>query len=334
MTDINWTLLDRYAAGECDAEEAAALRRWATGHAQREALLASLEERSVEASPHFDADVAWRAVRTRAMATSEPRPRWSRSASALLRAAVIATVLAGGALLARVVVDQQREVGSAFQVARTGRSQSDTLRLSDGSLVILSPASMLEYPQSFGTAARSMRLTGEAFFRVAPDTTRPFSITARNAVVQVVGTEFVVRATNALDSVNGGVTIAVVEGIVAVGAVSTAHDQRVRVERGQVAEVTRDGQTQVVIAADIDRYVAWMGGTLVFENATLAELLAELERWYSVEFRAEGAALAARRVTARLQTHSLGEALDALTLALGAHYRQTGDTIFISQNQP
>jgi ferric-dicitrate binding protein FerR (iron transport regulator) len=331
MNEIDWTLLDRYASGECDADEAAAVQRWALGHPEREALLASLERAAAAASSQFSADAAWQALRIRAMVATEPRLRWRRSASVLLRAAALAAVLVGGVLVARMALNQQRGAG-ALQVASTGRGESDTLRLDDGSFVILSPASALEYPRSFQSASREVRLTGVAFFRVAPDTARPFRVIARNAVVQVVGTEFIVRTTSARDT--AGVTVAVTEGKVAVGALSAGVDQRAHVERGQVAEVARDGVTTVVNDPGIDRYTAWMSGTLVFENATLAQLLTELERWYAVEFRTEGAGLPARRVTARLQAGSLVEALDALTLALGAHYRRAGDTIFISQNQP
>jgi hypothetical protein len=84
--------------------------------------------------------------------------------------------------------------------------------LSDGSTVILNSASTLEFPMTFHGNTREIRITGEAFFKIAKNT-QPFIVHTPNSDVQVLGTEFNV---NTYDS--GTVKVALVEGSVKMNA--------------------------------------------------------------------------------------------------------------------
>jgi hypothetical protein len=84
--------------------------------------------------------------------------------------------------------------------------------LSDGSTVILNSASTLEFPMKFHNNTREIRITGEAFFKIAKNT-QPFIVHTPYSDVQVLGTEFNV---NTYDS--GTVKVALVEGSVKMNA--------------------------------------------------------------------------------------------------------------------
>jgi transmembrane sensor len=74
--------------------------------------------------------------------------------------------------------------------------QQDSLRivLEDGSTVVLGKNSKLSYPAHFDKGSRTVILTGDAFFEVAKDPTRPFYVYSNEIVTRVLGTSFRVQA--------------------------------------------------------------------------------------------------------------------------------------------
>jgi len=69
-----------------------------------------------------------------------------------------------------------------------------TITLDDGTLVTLDKGSKLSYPEHFDQKQRAVVLTGEAFFEVARDASRPFYIYTNEVVTKVLGTSFRIRA--------------------------------------------------------------------------------------------------------------------------------------------
>ncbi|MEJ7644767.1 MAG: FecR domain-containing protein [Chryseolinea sp.] len=69
-----------------------------------------------------------------------------------------------------------------------------SLVLEDGTVVTLQPHSVIEYPQLFSATRRDVYLSGEAFFNVARNPQKPFSVYANEIVTRVLGTSFTVRA--------------------------------------------------------------------------------------------------------------------------------------------
>jgi ferric-dicitrate binding protein FerR (iron transport regulator) len=340
--------LDRCLAGECTAEEAAAVERWLAADPRRRALMDAMRGGGV--AGEWDVDAAWTAVAARAglrpTAADAPRdavaPTARRGARApvwLLRAAVLAAIATAAVVAGRALLAPSATAGAI--TVTTAEAESDTVMLADGSTVILGARSTLEYAADFGATTRDVRLAGEAYFHVARDSGAAFRVDAGHATVQVVGTEFVVRAYGA-GSGSGSerrsgaepVVVAVAEGAVNVRRAGMAVASGVVLRPGNVARIAQDGAMTVTSNADLDRWLGWVDGRLVFEDAPLPEVLAELERWYGLEFRVEDAALAAKRVTARLRAGSLDETLEALALAVGASHARAGDVITLTPNSP
>ncbi|WP_437921243.1 FecR family protein [Sphingobacterium sp. LRF_L2] len=73
--------------------------------------------------------------------------------------------------------------------------------LADGSIVFLSPGSEVLFTADYGKKDRVLRLTGQARFQVAHDTTRPFVVWANNYTTTALGTEFIIdtRKSKTLD---------------------------------------------------------------------------------------------------------------------------------------
>lgn len=150
-----------------------------------------------------------------------------------------------------------------------------TLVLADGSRVYLNAESQLEYPVTFTGCKRRVTLKGEAYFEVAKNAAAPFIVTAEGVDVEVLGTEFCVRAyaneQHALTTL--------VEGAV---KVRTGKNE-VSLTPSEQADVERGTEHMEVRQVDVAPFVAWRHGRIVFDNVPLKTILDELSRWYDVE---------------------------------------------------
>lgn len=113
---------------------------------------------------------------------------------------------------------------------------------------------------------------GEAYFDIAPDTSRPFIIQAGERQIVVVGTRFSVYRDH------DDVRVRVTEGLVDVKA--DAGRVVVRARAGD--EVKADGVslTRVYRGQEaLEDDMSWRTGRLVFQNATLAEVATQFNRY-------------------------------------------------------
>jgi transmembrane sensor len=319
-------LLDRHLAGETSqAEDELVARRYGDDLRGRVASgLADEDRRDV------DSAAAWSAVRDRIRA--EPMRvavraghRWA-SYVVPLRIAAGLMLLAGGATLAtRLSRRTERSPSpSATVTAVTGTGERRELLLPDGTHATLAPRSRLEYATSFGSGPRDVRLSGEAFFSVAHDSMRPFTVHTTGATARVLGTEFGVRA-----PAGAPVDVYVASGRVRVqpagevpGPVLGAGDiGRVSVSRSSV-DVTHGNS--------LAEYLAWRDGRIVANAQPVGEVLSRLGSWFDVHFVVADQALASRPVSVDLRVGggaSVESALDALALVLDARWSRDGRTV-------
>jgi transmembrane sensor len=210
-----------------------------------------------------------------------------------------------------------------MHVATTARGERATLHLSDGTLVMLGAASTLRYPADLTGSSRDVYLVGEGYFEVSHDARRPFRVHAGGATAEDLGTEFGVRA-YAGDS---SVRVVVAEGKVSLGAATSDQAHAAVLTRGELGRLTTGSSTASVQRVDIDAYLGWTKGRLVFDEAPLAEVAAQLGRWYAVELRIADSSIASRRLTATFTNEPLAEVLAALAPALDVHFERRGDTV-------
>mgnify|MGYP005841764029 CR=1 FL=1 len=226
------------------------------------------------------------------------------------RLAIPAAVLAVAALVLLVVAwpgDAPVPVdGIAGGVHATDVAEIRELALADGSAVTLGPRSRLEV--AYTAAERRVALTaGEAFFSVVPDADRPFIVAANGTRIRVLGTRFNVHEGPR------GLTVAVAEGRVEIartppdgdaeeGAATAgerrqlAAGQKLLAAKGRLAEVAR-------IPRELPG--AWRTGRLVYENATLAEVVADANRYSRTPIAIGAPALADLRVFATFRAQDI-----------------------------
>lgn len=148
--------------------------------------------------------------------------------------------------------------------------------LSDGTLVYLNSATSLKYPVAFSSKERRVFLSGEAYFKVAKDSVRPFYVVTDGLQMRVYGTEFNVntRGGNCIRTV-------LVEGHVGVRMKSA--EKEVMMNPGEIADYNRELKSLIVKPVDVRPYVAWKNGYFAFENETLEQIMETLSLWYNVD---------------------------------------------------
>ncbi len=195
------------------------------------------------------------------------------------------------------------------------------LVLPDGTKVWLNAASELQFPSAFTGSQRNVQLQGEGYFEVAANVQQPFTVQAAGTRVEVLGTQFNVKAYHD----EPGVQTALLQGSV---RIVSGHRINSILRPGEVATVTAGNSLQIISDPDTDQITAWKEGVFAFRNADIAEILREIGRWYDVEIVYEGP-VTHRRFTGKVsREYSLSETLSVL-LASNLHFRQEGKKIIV-----
>lgn len=165
-----------------------------------------------------------------------------------------------------------QETTVSTQTLQTPRGKDFKIVLSDGTEVWLNAESTLTYPSRFHEAQRIVELDGEAYFKVAKDSARPFIVRSGKLETQVLGTSF-----NFRNYIHSTPHVTLVEGRVLV----TGHDTSVTLHPNEDAQIGDDGTIRVT-QVDPRSYTAWVDGYFYFDNASLEEIMRELGRWYNL----------------------------------------------------
>jgi transmembrane sensor len=209
-------------------------------------------------------------------------------------------VLAMAASLLVMVITATQLDGNTFwnssapgDVYQTQVGERKTIVLADSSVVLLDTNTRLvtDYSQ------QRRRITlekGQARFDVAHDAQRPFSVEAGEGVVTALGTTFVVRKTA------NDVLVTLIEGVVEVARqkqlMTISHSPDQHEDIAQQLVYSKKGISKADIV-DIPQVTAWQRGRLVFDNHSLPEVIAELNRYSDKKIIIADRSLRSIRVT-------------------------------------
>ena len=169
------------------------------------------------------------------------------------------------------VVTSREERKNELIVPRGGEYQ---IVLADGTRVWLNSATKLIFPQNFTGKERRVMLSGEAFFDVARDESKPFIVETSRMDVKVLGTRFNVNAYTD----NEVVSTTLVDGSVEVASGTQKPITLVPGEQayGEAGELEKR-------EVNIRLYTSWIDGRFMFNNVELEEIAKQISRWYDVE---------------------------------------------------
>lgn len=308
-----------------DAQEMAAFEAWLAA-----------DSRHVDAFEKVKrafGDVTW-AVEDRGV-YDEPwilRPRtWAWGAAA--------AVLAACALFVGY-----HHVGPKVMVASTDFGETRALKMPDGTEVTLAAHSHLGVHYTHGL--RQVTLTsGEAYFNVVHDRTRPFSVAVGPYEVRDIGTQF------NIDKRETSIEIAVLSGEVALGKPGQSSANDIHLKAGQLLRVSLGGghaqdaggpAKTLAPAARVNRpdalvvsevtplsaaatRAAWREGRLAYDDAPLEDIVFDINRYYRPGVSLADAQLGKRRLTTVFAPKDINRFIDTLPLAVGAEVERAPD---------
>lgn len=178
------------------------------------------------------------------------------------------------------------------------------LTLSDGSKVTLNAGSELKYPVQFiaNEKNRTVYLNGEAFFDVAKNEKHPFIVNTKDMDVEVLGTQFNVTSYTMDDKTY----TVLVEGTVA------AHN-KLAVQEAKVLnpnqKVFFEGNMLTKETVNVQKYVAWVYGQLVFVDDSFEVINNKLERKYNVTINNTYSAFDDISITATFKNETIEQVL-------------------------
>jgi transmembrane sensor len=308
--EVDPAVLDRFLANECTAEESARIAAWyaadpVTAVAIERVRTGFQARRRIQA---FDTgNAAVRRVAHVIASHDDAVARASRRRPRAWQLGVGASVLI---TLAAVFIARWRELSPASHADMTHyatkSAQRSSVTLPDGSRVTLAPDSRLSYSAD-RSGARTLTLSGQAYFVVAHDGRHPFIVRTGRVSTRVLGTAFDVRH-YASDS---AVRVVVVDGKVA----ASGRGAPVLLVAGMRGEMT-DSTATVVTNDNVDDVTAWVRGRLVFTDTPVPVMLQTLRRWYGYEFRLADSTLTTRQVTAMFSINDTAKTMTALKALL------------------
>jgi transmembrane sensor len=208
---------------------------------------------------------------------------------------------------------------------RTAHGEVREIVLPDGSLVNLNTDSALQVAFS-GEERRVILARGEAYFQVEKEPGgRPFVVYSRGTQVRVVGTKFNVRA------LEHGTDVIVSEGLVEVlpdpSRLSPSIPAKVELRPGNSLRIDSVRQKVSIAAGNPQRATAWRSGMIDFDNATMEEMIAEVNRYTAVPFAIADDNIRAVRLSGTFRIGDAESVRFALQDGFGVEATSRGDRV-------
>lgn len=265
-------LLQRYLRGEVSDEERRRFMQWLEEDPSHQAEFRTRRKL-------YDI-LLWQSPEKETSVRRLRLPSLRKVAWELLKvAAVVALVLGGVRYFSRPSVEQPSRMQSVYVPA----GQRVELTLADGTSVWLNARSTLRFPERFTGGKRVVELDGEGFFAVEHDATTPFVVETPHYDVQVLGTEFNVKAYGESPLFE----TALLRGSVEISAPDKGEALRLKPDEMATAA---GGALQVHAITD-HNYFKWREGLFCFENETVEHLIEKLQLYYDVRIRVENRSL-------------------------------------------
>ena len=207
-----------------------------------------------------------------------------------------------------------------YNIIKVPRGGEYMLTLADGTKIWLNSETELKFPVRFVGKTREVEIVGEGYFEVAKDSLRPFIVHAGEVKTRVLGTSFNVKAYAGEELRE----VTLVSGKVRVNA----NGERTVLSPGWQAtwnETRRQlGRRQV----DVNPVISWTTGMFDFVDMPLEELVAQLGRWYDVDFFFVNESIKVIRFTGAVKrSNTLKYMLDFVAMTSDVRYEVKGKTV-------
>ena len=309
--DIDYTLIGKYLDGESSASESRKMENWINrSDANRSEynriknLWEKAETMTADSKAPVNTDRAWEKLQYRisgAVPDSTARPDirpQARSLTYYLTRIAAMIVVAVGLYMTYKQLIREPEIIDLVAV-----NEIRETTLPDQSAITLNENSTLTYPERFSKEKRVVELKGEAFFEVKRNVKKPFVIQVPDALIEVLGTSFNVRALEAEPEV----TVTVQDGkVMLTDKENIAYVELEAHEKGILNRET--GHIEKYISTD-ESEMFWKTRTLIFRDTQLSRVFETLEKVYKVKIIIQNEAIKECLLSAKFQDQDIDEIL-------------------------
>lgn len=184
--------------------------------------------------------------------------------------------------------------GSGWIRLAVPEGEKAEVQLADRSLLILRGNTKLAFPFRFDGGKRDVRMEGEAYVKVTPDSQSPFETYTPSINVRVLGTEFLLSAYPGCDEQS----VTLVKGLV---EVIPEHGEQVRLQPNQTYTYRKSGRSTCINSEpDIESLIAWKEDVLILQDEPLNQLIERIEKHYGTTLDCDTPELADIRLNGKL----------------------------------
>ena len=235
-----------------------------------------------------------------------------------------------GALLFFMAGDKKPLPVNEYQVVWTSKTAAPgkivKVMLPDSSEIWLNSGSSISFPQNLQHAGiRTVKLNGEAFFKVKRDPAHPFIVKSQHIQTRVLGTSFNIRAWKGsrpeVTVLTGKVAVSRDSAGVQSSAVHLLPDQKA-VYDVRLARLLREDVDDAKTSVD------WRTGKMNFESTPMEEVFQRISRKYAVKVVTDQS-FKNCELTAKFDNVALSEVMKTIGLTFDIHYTINKQTIYI-----
>ena len=312
------SIITRKISGEVTADEQQILDNWLAEGIENEQYFQNLKKIYSQASaskdetiPAIDINQEWQQFKNNVIAgkkASKRIPEWLRIAASIVLITTLGYFIWDGATLSNELNIVAQESG-------------EVVTLPDNSIITLNKGAEITYPRKFSKKNRTIELTGEAFFEVTRNESKPFIINLGLSNVEVLGTSFNINAVENNDKI---------EVVVNTGKVrfeTTTGDESVILTKGEKGTLMKNMNMISKVDNNDINFMAWKTRQLVFNDVELDVVIQTVNKLYDSQITFSTDVGKNCKVTVSFDNQSIDAILSVLELTLDLEYKKTGDII-------
>ncbi len=239
----------------------------------------------------------------------------------------------------------------AHSEVSTKNGSRTKIQLPDGSSVWLNSSSKLTYNnEHFGTAIREVTLTGEAYFDVVKNPSKPFIIHTEKMDIKVLGTAFNVKCypgekNSETSLIRGSIEVTLKDRqekiIMKPSEKLILNNDEVKPEKtnSPLQKTESAHPVPIIELSHLTFYptdnsiveTGWVENRLVFTGETLEDIAVKMERWYGVNIIISNEKLKKELLTGVFEKETIYQALNALQITTPFTYKVDKNVIIISK---
>lgn len=330
-------LAGKVLAGEADPDEITALRQYIHDHGHLPGLaddLLPLKEIETISDNPLPAGMEDRILRPIIGDATEGTPAVKRPVilRQLLRIAAAAAILIGVCLITYKFVPTSGSSDNTpvalLDSISTPAGVRKEITLTDGSRIRLNGGTTLYFPRSFTGNTREVSLDGEAFFEVSKDSSHPFIIHTADFTTTVLGTSFNINSS--IDHQHSEVAVATGKVRVYIPG-KPLRDSIAYLLPGQKVSYQPGNSNGLQTGSiPVSTIGSWRHREFYYEQASLRNILNDMERFYGVHFVVKTPAILSCTFSVAFKDMKMEEILKSLSLMSKIRFLEKGPEIEVS----